>query len=217
MFVFPCCWQSVSRAIPPTNPRHDALPDVGAVCCLRNAHACAEGGSYSQALVGTTNFAPGRSPSTTRSSLCSRAAQDRLPGFTTSAPTRLTVLRAHHLVLICKQQPYSRASRHKLQRLRRAAPSCVLSALLVSLAVLSVHAHAARCREHPCSGSSDRCSGTDFAEYFRAPQSKSVDKRHCFVILMMSAKYPVQGFNFQCADLEIFTPTVPGTAMKRKG
>ena len=154
LFVFPCCWQSVSRAIPPTNPRHDALPDVGAVCCLRNAHACAEGGSYSQALVGTTNFAPGRSPSTTRSSLCSRAAQDRLPGFTTSAPTRLTVLRAHHLVLICKQQPYSRASRHKLQRLRRAAPSCVLSALLVSLAVLSVRAHAGRCREHPRGGSS---------------------------------------------------------------
>ena len=35
-------------------------------------------------------------------------------------------------------------------------------------------------------------------QYFRAPQSKSVDKRHCFVIYMMSAKYPVRGFNFQC-------------------
>ena len=40
---------------------------------------------------------------------------------------------------------------------------------------------------------------TDFAEYVGAPQSKSMDERHGCVTYMMSAKYLVQGLNFQCA------------------
>ena len=55
----------------------------------------------------------------------------------------------------------------------------------------------------------------DFAKYFRAPQSKSVDKWHCFEILMMSAKYLVQGFNFQCQGPEIFTRLVSETTVNR--
>jgi hypothetical protein len=65
--------------------------------------------------------------------------------------------------------------------------------------------------------SSVRWSEPDFAEYFRAPQSKSVRNRHCFVIIMMSAKYPVQGFNFQCQGPDIFTPGSPRTHICEKG
>ena len=161
---------------------HSALPGHHRCCCLRNARACAGGGSFSQTFVGTTNFAFGRSPSMHGSSWCSRAATARRPGFTTSAPTRLTVPQAHDLVLICAHQPYGRASRRKLQRLRRVAPSCVLSALLVSLAALSVRAHAERCREHPRSGSYenyDRWSGTECTEFLWRPQSFPKGMRHC--------------------------------------
>ena len=155
---------SGARRGPPKYRCHGALPNVGAVCYLRNARVCAGGGSYPQTFVGTANFESGRSPSTHWSFLCSRAAWVRRPDFTASAPTWLTVPRARGLVLICEQQPYGRASNRKLERLRRAAPLCDLSVHLVSLVVLAARAYAERCREHPRSGSSVRWSEPDFAE-----------------------------------------------------
>ena len=100
--VFPCYFQHVSRANPHIGPPHDGLPDVVAMCCLRNAHVCAGGSSYSQTFVGTTNFTSGRSPSTDWSSSCSIAARVRRSGLTASAPTQLTVPRAHESVLFCE-------------------------------------------------------------------------------------------------------------------
>ena len=168
---------------------HSALPGHHRCCCLRNARVCAGGGSFSQTFVGTTNFAFGRSPSMHGSSWCSRAATARRPGFTTSAPTRLTVPQAHDLVLICAHQPYGRASRRKLQWLRRVAPSCVLSALLVSLAALSVRAHAERCREHPRSGSYDRWSGTECPDLRGSPQIYPDDNWHCVEVYGPNTNY----------------------------
>ena len=82
---------------------------------------------------------------------------------------------------------------------------------------LAAHGHGERCREPPRSGSLARCSGTDFAESFRALQSLSVGNRHSFVIYTMSVKYSVQGFNFQCQGPEIFTPGSPRTHICEKG
>ena len=62
--LFPCCWQSVCSANLPTDPCHDALRDVGAVCCLRIARVCAGGGCCSNTFVGKTIYVSGRSSST---------------------------------------------------------------------------------------------------------------------------------------------------------
>ena len=91
----------------------------------------------------------------------------------------------------------------RLGLLRRAGTGHGPHVLVVSRAAQAMLAHAERCRARPVYGSRKRWSGTDFAEYFRAPQSKSVDKRHFFVIYMMSVKYSMRGFNFQCQGPEI--------------
>ena len=146
--TFSCCRQAVSSADPPADRCIEAQPGADHCVLPVDDCACAGGGSCSKSFVDATIFASDQAPSTCRLPRCSGAAQERRSGFLGSASTRLTVLRAHHLVLICKQQPYSRASRHKLQRLRRAAPSCILSALLVSVALLSARAHAERTLTH---------------------------------------------------------------------
>ena len=64
--VFSCYQQTMSRTNPPADPRHDALPDVGAVRYLWFARVCAGGGCCSNTFVGTTICASGRPPSTCR-------------------------------------------------------------------------------------------------------------------------------------------------------
>ena len=158
--VFPCYRQSVSRANPRIDPRHDALPDVDAVCCLRNALVCAGCDSYSNTFVGSTIFVPGRSSLVGRPIPCSRTVKGRRSDFAGRPSTPLTALRVHDLMLFSRQQPNASTLSHRLERLRRAASLCHLSVLLVSRFVLAACARAERCREHPRSGSSVRCSGT---------------------------------------------------------
>ena len=194
--MFPCCRQTVCSAGPPTDRCHVTLPDADRVRCLWIARVCAGGGSCSESFVGATIFASGRTPSTYRPSLCTGAAQARRSGFAASAPTRLTAPQAHESVLSCEQQPYGRASRRVLQRLRRAAPGRVPCALLVSRHVLAVRAHAERCREHPRSGSSDRWSGTECPDLRGSPQIFPTDNRHGFEILTPSANFLPQEIIF---------------------
>ena len=139
----------MSRANPCIDPRHDALPDVDVMCCLRNALVCAGGDSYSNTFVGSTIFVSSRSPLISFPILRSRAEWARRSGFAGSASTPLAALRVHDLMLFRQQQPNARTLSHKLEPLRRVAPSCHLSVLLlISYFVLAARAHAERCRSH---------------------------------------------------------------------
>ena len=178
--------QAVRSSKPPSDPCCDALPGADHVRCLWIARVCAGCGSCSESFVGTTIFASGRTPSTYRSSLCTGAAQARRSGFAASAPTRQTAPQAHESVLSCEQRPYGRASRCALQQLRRAAPGRVPCALLVSRHVLDVRAHAERCREHPRSGSQNRWSGADFADFSSMLQIFPEDSWHYFEIYIIN-------------------------------
>ena len=59
-------------------------------------------------------------------------------------------------------------SRHTAQLLRTVGPGQGPHVLLVSHAGQAVCAHAERCREHPRSGSRERWSETNFADFLRA-------------------------------------------------
>ena len=167
---------------PPTDPWHDPLPGADRVRCPWIARACAGGGSYSESFVGSTIFVSGRSPSARWSVRCSGGAQRQRSGIAAIACTWLTVPRTHELVLLRQQRSYSRASRRVLQRLRRAASEHVPHAQLVSRIVLAARARAERCREHPRSGSSVRCSGTECTELLWPPQSFPRHGRHDFEV-----------------------------------
>ena len=155
---------------------------------LRLLVVCVGRGSCS-AFVHATIFAPDQAPSMCWLPWCSGAAQERRSGFAGSASTWLTVLRAHELVLLRQQRPHGRASRRLLQRFSRAASDRVPYAPLFSRIVLAARACAKRCREPPCSGSSARCSGADFADFSRTPQIFPEDNRHCFEDYRPYAKY----------------------------
>ena len=140
---------------------HDALPVLIAVRCMLIGRVCAGGDSCSKCVGGTTLFLSDRSALACRPSLCIGAAQTQRSGHAGSSSSELTLPRAHEKVLSCQQRPYGRTSRRILQRLRRAAPGHVSCAQPVSRIVLAVHTCTERCREHPHSGSSVRCSGND--------------------------------------------------------
>ena len=70
-----------------------------------------------------------------------------------------------------------------------------------------------RCREHPRSGSSVRCSGTECPDLRGSPQIFPMDNRHGFEILTPPAKPPPQEIIFLHHGPEIFTPLLPGSAI----
>ena len=96
-----------------------------------------------------------------------------------------------------------------LEPLMRAGPGCVLCALLVSCIVHAGRAHAERRRDAPRMRLSGRGAGTDFGEFLRTVPNFSGDKRHSSETASIPSHFPMQGFNFQCADLEIFTLVHP--------
>ena len=116
-----------------------------------------------------------------------------------------------------KERPILSSSRRSVDPLRRAGPGHVPHAQLVSRAAQAMRAHAKRCRAPPVYGSQERRSGTDFAELPGSPQSYPEHKRHCFEILTPFANFPSQEIIFLRQGLEILTPRVTVTAMKRKG
>ena len=203
---YPRSWQVVHSADQPENQCHSALPDHHRRSVHVDVCVCAGGCACSKIFVDATFFAFGRPPLACRLPQCTGAARARPSGFVGSAPIRLTVPHTPESWLFGRQRPYDRTSSRKLERLRRAAPSCVLSALLVSLAVLSARAHAERRREHPRSGSLARCSGTDFAELPGSPQSFPEDKRHCFEVYRPCSYFLSQEIIFLRQHPEIFTP-----------
>ena len=150
-----------------------------------------------QHFVGTTFFAFGRPPLSYRSPQCTGATRARRSGLVGSAPIRLTVPHTHESAIFCWQQPYGRTTSRELERRRRAASSCGLGVLLVSLAVRVACAHAERCREHPRSGSSVRWPGTKCPDLWGSPQIwYPADFRHGFEIYRAIANFPAQKINF---------------------
>ena len=70
---------------------------------------------------------------------------------------------------------------------------------------------------HPRTHTLAGALGTDFGESLRSVPSLLGDKRHSFETARTPSKFPMQGFNFQCAELEILMTWVIMTLMKRKG
>ena len=173
---------------------------------------CAGGCACSNIFVATPIFALGRPPLTYWSAQCKGAARARRSGVAAIACTWLTVPSTHELVLLRQHRSYSRASRLVLQRLRRAAPEHVPHAHLVSRVVLAARARAERCREHPRSGSSVRCSGTDFAEFLWPPRSFAMDSRHCSEVYRPKTNFCQQDSIYLSRGPELFTLTLPGSA-----
>ena len=188
------------------------LPDVDAVCCLRNALVCAPAQDVTPTpipSVGSTIFVPGRSSLVGRPIPCSRTVKGRRSDFAGRPSTPLTALRVHGLMLFSRQQPNASTLSHRLERLRRAASLCHLSVLLVSRFVLAACARAERCREHPRSGSSVRCSGTDFGDLPSSPQIYPEGNRHCFEVTRPIANFSTREISFPACRSRSFTPWVP--------
>ena len=192
----PCYQQAVHSAAPPTDPCHDTLPGANRVRCLCIARVCAGGSSCSESVVGTTVFASGRSLLTCWSLPCSGDARVRRSGFAATPCTWLTVRHAHGLGLFYWQRLCNMASSRKLQWLRRAAPDHEPNAQLVSLVVRAVCAYAERYREHPRSGSYDRCSGTECPDLRGSPQILSAGFRHGFEVYRPKTNFCQQDSNY---------------------
>ena len=207
--IFPCCRQAVHSAATPTDRCHDTLPGADRVRCLWIARVCAGGGCYSESFVGSKIYASGRSPSTRWPARCPGDAQTRRSSFAAGAHGWLTVPSAHDLVLLCQQRPCSRTSSRMLERLRTAAPIRDPSVQLVSRFVLATCAHVKRCREHPRSGSSVRCSGTDFGDLPSSPQICPEGNRHCFEDTRPIPNFPARNIIFPasgCRDIHTSAP-----------
>ena len=79
-------------------------------------------------------------------------------------------------------RPILLASSRALELLRTSRPDHGPHVLITSRAAQAMRAYAERCRAHPRSGSAVRCSGTDFAEFSRPPQSFPEVNRHGFEV-----------------------------------
>ena len=87
------------------------------------------------------------------------------------------------------KQPILWTSRRSLELLRRAGPGHGPHVLVVSRAAQAVRVHDKRRRVPPVCGSLVRCSGADFADFSRTPQTFPGDNWHRFEIYIPYDKY----------------------------
>ena len=93
--------------------------------------------------------------------------------------------------------------------LRRVGPGLVPCALIVSLVVHAARAHAERRRDAPICAYRVGVPGPKCPDFFRMSVTFSWHNQYSLETALTPSNFPMRGFNFQCADLEIFTLVHP--------